>query len=250
VSLPRALLLTVLLVGSAGPIAAAAAEENRAATRLDAMASTLTKATRLGVTIDCVYDVVQDSGAKIEFGERRTVVIRRPDRARIDVVRRDGARRGVIFDGKELTAFDLDAKVYTTVSKPGTVDAALDYFVDELQMRLPLRELLKADVSRELKEVLPTAQLVGEEQIGGVATDHVAFRGKVADVQIWIPRDGDPLPKRIVLTYRLAVGQPQFHADFSGWTLAPDAPDGLFAFTPAAGAERIPVLVPRREKKP
>ena len=57
---------------------------------------------------DCSYDVVQDSGQKIEFGERREMTLRRPDRARIDVTRRDGSRRGVLFDGQQLTAFDLE----------------------------------------------------------------------------------------------------------------------------------------------
>jgi hypothetical protein len=223
---------------------AAMSDDNRAAARIEAMASFLAKAQRLAVAADCSYDVVQDSGQKIEFGERREMTLRRPDRARIDVVRRDGSRRGLLFDGTQLTAFDLDEKVYATVPKPGTVDAAFAYFTRDLNMRLPLRELFATDLPRELKDVLATARLVGEEKIGGVATDHVAFRGDTADVQLWIPRDGDPLPQRIVITYRLAEGQPQFEANFSGWNLKPEAPDSLFTFTPAAGAEQIPILAP------
>ena len=91
-------------------------------------------------------------------------------------------------------------------------------------------------------------RLVAEEKVGGVATDHVAFRGDTADLQLWIAHDGNPLPQRIVITYRLAEGQPQFQADFYGWNLEPDAPDALFTFTPATGAERIPILAPGREK--
>ena len=178
------------------------------------------------------------------------VTLRRPDRALIDVIGRDGSRRGLLFDGTQLAVFDLDQKVYATVSEPGTVDGAFDHFVDDLNMRLPLRELLKTDLPQQLKDVLGSARLVGEEQLGSTATDHVAFRGDTADVQFWIPRDGDPLPKRIVISYRLAGGQPQFAGDLSAWNLHPDVPDSLFTFTPAAGAERIPVLVPRREKKP
>ena len=246
----RVVLLALTVLCAAMVVAPAFSEENRAGSRLEAMANFLAKAPRLGVTIDCAYDVLQDSGEKIEFGERRTVALRRPDRARIEVVRRDGSRRGLLFDGTQLAVFDLDQKVYATVSKPGTVDKAFDYFVDDLNMRLPLRELLKTDFPKELKDVVGSARLVGEERLGDMVTDHVAFRGDTADVQLWIPRDGDPLPRRIVVTYRLAGGQPQFRADLSAWNLAPDVPDGLFTFTPAVGAERIPVLVPRREKKP
>jgi hypothetical protein len=81
----------------------------------------------------------------------------------------------------------------------------------------------------------------------------VAFRGDTADVQLWIARDGDPLPQRIVITYRLAGGQPRFEADFHGWTFNPDVPDSAFTFAPPAGAEKIPILKPGREageKKP
>jgi hypothetical protein len=246
----RNVLLVVALAGAAIAAAPAGAEKNPAAARLEAMARLLAKTPRLSVTFDCAYDVVQDSGEKIEFGERRVVALRRPDRARIDVTRRDGARRGLLFDGKQLAVFDLDANVYATVPKPGTVDAAFDHFVNDLNMRLPLRELLRTDLLRELEDVLGTARFVGEERLGGVATDHVAFRGDTTDVQIWIPRDGAPLPKRVVITYRLAAGVPQFAADLVEWNLAPELPETLFQFTPAAGAEQIPVLVPEGGKKP
>ena len=217
-------------------------DENRAAARIEAMVNFLAKAPRLGVIADCSYDVLQDSGQKIEFSERRELTLRRPDRARIDVTRRDGARRGLLFDGQQLTAFDLDEKVYATIPKPGTVDAAFAYFAGDLAMRLPLRELFASDLPQELKDALGAARLVGEEKVDGIATDHVAFRGDTADVQLWIPRDGDPLPQRIVITYRLSAGMPHFEADFSGWNLKPEAPDSLFTFNPAAGAEQIPIL--------
>ena len=221
-------------------------EENAAAARLEAMANLLAKAPRLGVVVDCSYDVVQDSGQKIEFGERRDILLRRPDRVRVDVTRRAGSRRGILFDGTQLTAFDLGEKVYATVAKPGTVDAALAYYTQDLKMRLPLRELFAADFPQRLKDVLGSARLVGNETIAGVATDHVAFRGDTADVQLWIARNGDPLPERVVITYRLAEGQPQFEADFHDWTFNPDVPDSAFTFTPAAGVEKIPILTPRR----
>ena len=113
-----AVIVAVLTAGI--PPSVARGEEKTAAARIEAMANLLAKAQRLGVAVDCTYDVVQDSGQKIEFGERRELTLRRPDRARADVTRRDGSRRGLVFDGTRLTAFDLDAKVYATAHKPGT----------------------------------------------------------------------------------------------------------------------------------
>jgi len=242
-----AIIVGLLMAGVRPSVAGG--EEKAAAARIEAMANLLAQAQRLQVTVACTYDVVQDSGEKIEFGERRELTLRRPDRARFEVTRRDGARRGLIFDGTQLTAFDLDEKVYATVAKPGTVDAALAYYTRNLKMRLPLRELFAADFPQKLNDVLGSARLVGKETVGGVATDHVAFRGDTADVQLWIVRDGDPLPQRIVITYRLAEGQPQFEADFHGWTFNPDVPESVFRFVPAAGAEKIPILTPGRERQ-
>jgi hypothetical protein len=156
-----AIIVGLLMAGIRPSVAGG--EEKTAAARIEALANHLAKAQRLGVAVDCTYDVVQDSGQKIEFGERRELTLRRPDHVRVDVTRRDGSRRGLRFDGTQLTAFDLDEKVYATVSKPGTVDAALAYYTQDLKMRLPLRELFAADFPQKLKDVLGSAHVVGKE---------------------------------------------------------------------------------------
>ena len=68
----RDVLLVAAVLGAVIVPSAVSGEENRAAARLEAMGGFLAKAQRLSVTIDCAYDVVQDSGEKIEFGERRS----------------------------------------------------------------------------------------------------------------------------------------------------------------------------------
>jgi hypothetical protein len=236
------ILVGLLLAMIRAPMAAG--EDSSAAARIEAMAQFVAQAPRIGVTIDCTYDVLQESGEKIEFGERRALTLRRPDRMRLDVTRRDGSRRGLIFDGTQLTTFDVDQAVYATVQKPGTLDAALTHYTRDLKMRLPLRELFAADLPQRLKNAVASARSVGTETVGGMATDHIALRRDTADVQLWIALDGDPLPQRIVITYRLAAGQPQFRADFHAWTFPPEISDSAFAFAPAAGAERIPILTP------
>src|SRR6516165_10388430 len=95
----------LLLLLVAAPVNAKSEADEGAAKRVEAMANFLAKAPRLSVTADCSFDVVQDSRQKIEFGEARAITLRRPDRARIDTTRRDGLRRGLIFDGKQITAF-------------------------------------------------------------------------------------------------------------------------------------------------
>ena len=240
-----------VLIVVAAPAIAKSEDDQRAAKRVEEMATFLAKAPRLSFTADCSFDVVQDWGQKIEFGEVRAITLRRPDRARIDTTRRDGTHRGLIFDGKKLAAFDVDEKVYATVEKAGTTDTAFDYFKNDLDMRLPLSELLSTALPQKIAPMLASARLVGENTtLNGVATDHVALRGDTADLQLWIARTGDPLPQRLVITYRLDDGQPQFAANFSNWNLSPDVSDSIFTFTPAEGAQEIPFLVPTSESKP
>jgi hypothetical protein len=56
--------------------------EEQAMAVLERMAELLTQAQRFSVTVDTGFDVVQDSGQKIEFGETRQIELRRPDRVR------------------------------------------------------------------------------------------------------------------------------------------------------------------------
>jgi hypothetical protein len=247
----RLLVLSAMLVALSctmwAPLLATAAEDagsdERAAARLAAMANTLAKAPRLQTTIDANWDVTQPSGEKIEFGETRVMTMRRPDRLRVETTRRDGRRRVFVFDGTQLAVSDPDLKVYATEPRPGTLDAALDHLTEDLHMRMPLHELFAADLAKKLTS-LGKARWVDADTIAGTATDHVLLRGDGTDLQVWIAKEGDALPRRIVITYRQEEGQPQFRASFTAWNLSPDVPDSLFAFTPAEGAEKISFAVP------
>ena len=166
------------------------ASDERAVARLDAMTNALAKAARLRTTIEGNWDVTQPTGEKIEFGETRIMSLRRPDRLRVETTRRDGARRVFLFDGTQLAVSDPELKVYATASRPGTLDAALDYLDRDLHMRMPMRELFAADLPKQMAPLRRTARLVATETIAGVATDHLFLRGDGTDIQVWIPNRG------------------------------------------------------------
>jgi hypothetical protein len=207
------------------------------------MATTLSQAPKLGVTIESGYDAVQPSGLKVEFGETRKVVLRRPDRIRIDTETREGNQRGIRFDGKAIGVFDTDQKVYATAEKAGTIDDAFTYFIDHLGMPIPLSELFASNFPKFTRN-LETLDDVGEETIAGVRTDHLVGSTKSIDFQVWVAQDG-ALPKRLIITYKRDDGEPQRWAQFGDWNRSPDVADGVFAFTPPAGAEKIP-FAPRK----
>ncbi len=219
------------------------ATDEQAMATLMRMAEFLANTPRFSVTTDIGYEVEQDWGQKLEFGATRTLTVRRPDRLAVDVTDRDGTRRGFRFDGQQLAFFGLEENAYATAQKVGDLDAAIAYFKQDLRMPLPLAELISSNLPKILKERTNEAYAVEDATLGGVRCDHLALRTDFVDAQIWIAKGDQPLPQRVVLTYKQETGQPDFWANFRGWNLAPETPDSLFTFTPADGMERIPFVV-------
>lgn len=239
---PPVLLIVFLVWVFAGiptPSTAASERDAQAMATFQRMADFLSQAQRFSVTAEIGFDVVQASGEKLEFGETRRFLIRRPDRARIDITKRDGATSGFRFDGQEIAVFNTRERVYATAAKPGTLDEAIAYFINDLDMRFPLAEIFSTRLAEALPAKVRTAYDVGQEHIMGVPCEHLAFRGDQADLQLWVAQGDQPLPCRLVITYKVAEGQPQFWAQFSDWNLSPDVPDAQFAFTPPEGATKI-----------
>jgi hypothetical protein len=235
---------TVVIFAVTLTVTSAAAQEivtaeAQATAILKRMADYLAQTKSFSVTIDTGFDTVQGSGQKIEFGETRTVLISRPDRLRVDATKRDGAQSLLIFDGKDITLHFAQENVYAVEPKPGSLDQAVDYFVNDLDMRLPLAEMLSSKLGEELPKMMHTAAYVEKSFIGGIACDHVAFRSDEADLQVWVAQGDKPLPQRVVITYTRLDGRPQFWAQFSKWNLAPPISASAFVFKPPAGIAKI-----------
>ena len=219
------------------------ASEQNALAILKNMSEYLAKAERFSVSIRDGYDAVQQSGQKVEFGEVRKVTVSRPDRLRIEVERSDGEKGLVVFDGKDLTVYTADKNVYATVSRQGTLDQTIKYALEDLKIRVPLAMMLLSTLPSELDKLVVSADYVETTTITDVPCDHLAVRtSKGVDFQVWVAQGDEPLPRRIVITYKDEPGQPQFWADVSNWNLAPEVSDALFTFTPPAGANRIQFL--------
>lgn len=185
------------------------------------------------------YEAVQDSGLRLEFGATRKVTVHRPNRARVEAQRRDGGKRLVIIDGKQISVFDENEKVYATIPKEGTLTEIIDYFVDDLQMPLPLAELVSDDLAETLTEKLTFGRTIGESIIAGTRCDNLVLQNDEVDIQLWIEKGKKPLPRRVVITYKNEPGEPQFWAQFVEWDLSPDVDDKQFTFQPPADADRI-----------
>ncbi len=206
---------------------------------LQKFAQFLSNTKQFSFIMESGYDVVQDSGFKLEFGARHNITVQRPNHARIEVTRRGGEKRIVNIDGKEISVADPNDNVYAVVSKSGSLNDAIDYFTNDLQMTLPLAELFYDNFPNIITDKVITAHTVGEATIAQVLCEHLVIQNDEVDIQIWIEKGDQPLPRRIVITYRNEIDKPQFKAQFIEWNLSPQISKSLFTFKPPKDAHKI-----------
>jgi hypothetical protein len=189
------------------------------------------------------FDVLQETGQKIEFGSHQEITMQRPDRLRIDFSRRGGDHGSVVYDGQEVVLFNPEEGVYAKAPFKGEVDSALDFLAKELERPVPLKDFLASNPHDALLEKIESGLYVGEAMINGTLCDHLAMRNDRVDFQLWIAQGDVPLPRRIVITHKNEEGQPQFWGQFLNWETSPEISTGTFSYSPPEGAERIPFAV-------
>ena len=106
-------------------------------------------------------------------------------------------------------------------------------------IEMPLIDMLYNGTAGNLTEEVRVGILVGDSMVDGVATDHLAFRQPDIDWQLWVEKGQRALPRKIVITTRYEVGDPQYTAVLR-WNNAPKFDAGTFNLVPPAGATKIP----------
>lgn len=203
------------------------------------MAAYLGGAKGYSVSLRAGYDAVQKSGQKIEFIEARKITLSRPDKLRVEGERSDGAKTLTVFDGKQITLVDAAGNVYASTPQPGNVDDSVKYFVSRLGMRLPLAVLLLSRAPAEFEARVTSIDYVEKMNFDGTPVHHLAARTETADFQVWVADGDQPVPLRVVITYKKAPGQPQFWAQFVDWNMAPAIGDATFTAQVPAGAQKV-----------
>jgi hypothetical protein len=199
----------------------------------------LASQSRFRVVADVAFDVVQHDGRLIEFGGRREITIRRPDRLRMKRVRRDGDTRSLYFDGSTISIDLEEQNAYVQLERSGTLYAAVDHLVENLGVPFALANLISENLAAPFADRVTSSYYAGTTEVAGRACEHLSYRLADVDLQLWIEEGDRPLIARIVIGYRNAEGHPQFRATLRDWDLAPETPDAFFHFEPAEGSERL-----------
>jgi hypothetical protein len=190
---------------------------------------------------DVAFEVYQNDGSTLEFGELREYLVRRPDRLRVSSQRRALGKRVIYFDGDRITVSVPDQKAYALVKLKThrNIDDALHLVRDRLGLPMPLGELLASDLGKGLEGSFDSGFVVGDEVLDGVDVKHVALRNELTDIELWVKKGDQPYVERVHIAYSSLPGEPRFTARLSNWSLTPDVADKAFAFDAPADFERV-----------
>ena len=204
---------------------------------LKAMSDYLAAQQSISMSFDSVFEVVSDQKQKFQIATSGTVDMTRPDK--IHTTRKSGfSDTEMMFDGKTVSILGKGENAYVQAEVPGTVDNLIDQLRDRFNRQLPGADLLGTNVYEQLMADVTDVKDLGSGVIGGQECDHLAFRAKDTDWQIWIAQGPAPYPCRYVITSKGVDQAPQFSMTIRDWK-AGAAGQGSYTFTPPAGAKKL-----------
>jgi hypothetical protein len=218
---------------------AQAPDVDPAATRLlKRMTDYLNNLQQFSLDTQNTFEVVFESGQKIQFDLSASVVVQRPNKIRAER-QGDLVSQTVFYNGKTLTIYNPEDNYYAVAAAPDNIEDALHFARDTLDIVPPSGDLVYKNAFDLLTAQVTSGTVIGKSIIGGVKCDHLAFSGPIVDWQIWIADGDKPLPHKYVIVTKDDPAQPEYMLLMSNWNIAPDVNDALFNFTPPPGAKEI-----------
>lgn len=206
------------------------------------MSDHISKVTHFSFEVIDTIDDVLDSGQKIQYSHHRSAIVSRPRKLRVDT-RGDLINRSIWKDGKVVTILDRDHNAYAQTEDPGTIDDLIDKMLERYGVVMPLADLLSADPFEVLMRNVRSGEYLGLHRVGVHSSHHLAFRQDEIDWQIWIDSGDEPLPRKMIITYKTLPGEPQYTMVLQGSISFTQAPvPNAFTFTAPGDAEEIEFL--------
>jgi hypothetical protein len=216
-----------------------------------AMSAKLAGAKNFTVHAEIVYDDVMRAGRKLQFSAALDAAVRRTDGLAVEFLSDRGGKR-LWYDGKTVTVLDVLHDAYMKKPAPATTTALLTELETKQGVAFPLADFLADDPAARLLADVQSAFVVGPADVLGTTTTQLAFSTSTLDWQIWIDADGDPLPRKVVITYRDRPSAPQYAAVFSNWEFPRSIEDARFEAELPDDASEVEVVAVRSatEEKP
>jgi hypothetical protein len=192
------------------------AEESDAKALFKAMSDYIAAQSELSFSYDANLEIVTADLMKVGFASSGTVSLARPDKIR--VTRTGGfADVDMAYDGEVLSVLGKELNVFTSTETKGSVDDLIDTLRFEYGAEAPAADLLSSNPYEAMMSNVTSAMDLGSGVIRGQVCDHLAFRTREVDWQIWIAQGDRPYPCRFEITSKLTAMAPSYRIDVSDW---------------------------------
>lgn len=233
--------LAVLLIGAViivtVPEARAADSAAQARSVLKSMATYLESQKAIEFTFDSSIEVITPEIEKIQYTSSGHAVVERPDKMR--VWRKGGTGElDLYFDGETATLYGPTIKTYAQVDHVQSLDQLIDTLEHRYGFAGPGADLLLSNVYQALMANVESARYLGVGIIGGVTCDHVAFRNKETDWQLWVQIGPEAIPRKYVITSKTLAAAPEYSVIVRDWKTSMKIDPATFTFKPPSGAKR------------
>ena len=192
---------------------------------------------QFAVEAEGTMDVLLPTGQKVQYGHHYSAAIDRPSKLTVDMSG-DEINRTIWNDGKTITLLDKTANAYAQLKAPESTDAMIDALMADYGIDVPLADLLSGNPRDVLLSRSTHGVYMGLHAINGRDCHHVAFRQDNIDWQMWLDAGETLSLRKMIITYKLEPGQPQYALTIVNET-ANDLQAETFEFTPPDGAEQM-----------
>ena len=205
------------------------------------MAKTLLASQAFSFQVRTLRTYAGPDGIPLHIGHSIKVTVRRPDRLLVAIAGDDGAVN-LVYDGKTVAVSRVNAKEYSVIPVPATIQGMLETLMGKLRVDFPLADFLTDAPDKSFLFGVTEGKDVGTVVIDGVPCSHLFFKQPPdIELELWVEKEkpDQAVPRRLVVTYRSLPDQPSFIAEFSDWNLAAKPTDAEFVFTPPEGAKKV-----------
>ena len=183
-------------------------------------------------------DEVAQTGQLVQLSRESDVSVTRPSKLFVDT-EGDDVSRSSWYDRDKLTVLDKEQNEYVSITVPSTIEAMLDFIIEEYGLTLPLADLLFRNPYETLTSNIQVGTYIGLSNVGGHSCHHLLFEQELIDWQIWIDAGQTPVPRKIVITYKQEPGHPSYSGIMDKWNLKPSFAKDLFKPDTPANAKQV-----------
>jgi hypothetical protein len=223
-SVPRRMVVSLLVIAAGG---ACRSDEPRTDAQglargreiVQRMSDKLGSTSAFTVTTKEVRDELRPGGKTERVTLTRETTIRRPDRLYSKV---SGDRQNEVwYDGVGITLVMHGEKVFGQARVPETLDKALDAIYERYGVAAPFADYVYSDSAKALLVDSTIGGWVARETLDDQPADHLAFKDKGVNWEVWISAGGDPLPLKAIAEFTENPRLRKTEMTFAGWNLSP-----------------------------